>query len=91
MSSAVAPDFEAMRSWVERAVEAHVERRDRVCVEVLQPGAGLVLLLIHVAESDRGRVIGRRGRTIKPLREAVERWAGREGIRVVLDLVESTP
>jgi predicted RNA-binding protein YlqC (UPF0109 family) len=84
-------DLEALRGWIERAIEAHVEQRDRVRVEVLLPGAGVALFLIHVAESDRGRVIGRRGRTIKPLREAVERWAGREGIRAVLDLTESAP
>ena len=49
---------------------------------------GQVLLLIDVPEEDRGRVIGRQGRTIDALRTLVGAVAERNGTRFRLDLVE---
>lgn len=49
---------------------------------------GAVVLRLHVAEGDRGRVIGRRGRIIRALRTVVRAGGARGDRRVLLELAD---
>ena len=47
-----------------------------------------VVLRLHVAKDDIGKVIGRQGRIARALRQLVRAAAGRERKRVVLEIVD---
>ena len=48
---------------------------------------GAVVLQLHVAKDDVGKVIGRQGRVVRGLRALVKAAATRKGVRVDLDVV----
>ena len=62
-----------------------VDEPDAVRVEELDEADALVLRL-HVAEGDVGKVIGRQGRIARALRTIVRAGAAREGRRVLLEI-----
>jgi predicted RNA-binding protein YlqC (UPF0109 family) len=64
-----------------------VDDPDAVSVEQADVDDELVLRL-HVAEADRGKVIGRQGRIARALRTVVRAGAARERRRVRLEIVE---
>ena len=64
-----------------------VDEPDAVRVEELDEPDVLVLRL-HVAEADLGKVIGRQGRIARALRTIVRAGAAREGRRVVLEIAD---
>jgi predicted RNA-binding protein YlqC (UPF0109 family) len=64
-----------------------VDEPDAVRVEQVDEEGALVLRL-HVAEADRGKVIGRQGRIARALRTIVRAGAAREGRRVQLEIVD---
>ena len=64
-----------------------VDDPDAVSVEQAEEEDELVLRL-HVAEADRGKVIGRQGRIARALRTVVRASAVRERRRVRLEIVE---
>jgi predicted RNA-binding protein YlqC (UPF0109 family) len=64
-----------------------VDDPDAVSVEQAEVEDELVLRL-HVAEDDRGKVIGRQGRIARALRTVVRASAARERRRVRLEIVE---
>lgn len=47
-----------------------------------------VVLELSVAEPDRGKVIGRRGRTVKALRAIMKAGGIKEGKRVLVEVVD---
>ena len=47
-----------------------------------------VVLRLHVAKDDVGKVIGRQGRIARALRQVVRAAAGRQRKRVVLEIVD---
>ena len=47
-----------------------------------------VVLELHVAEADRGKVIGRQGRVVRALRTLVRASGARAGERTLLEIVE---
>jgi predicted RNA-binding protein YlqC (UPF0109 family) len=47
-----------------------------------------VVLELHVAERDRGKVIGRQGRVVRALRTLVRASGARSGERTLLEIVE---
>jgi predicted RNA-binding protein YlqC (UPF0109 family) len=49
---------------------------------------GVLLLRLHVAEADRGKVIGRQGRIARALRTVVRAGSAREHRRVQLEIVD---
>jgi uncharacterized protein len=49
---------------------------------------GDLLLRLHVAEADRGRVIGRRGRMVQALRTLARAAGARLDRRVLLEIAE---
>ena len=64
-----------------------VEEPDAVRVEEIDDGDDLVLRL-HVAEGDVGKVIGRQGRIARALRTVVRAAAAREQRRVLVEIAD---
>jgi uncharacterized protein len=64
-----------------------VDNPDAVHVEEVDDD-GVLVLRLHVAEADRGKVIGRQGRIARALRTVVRAGAAREHRRVQLEIVD---
>jgi uncharacterized protein len=64
-----------------------VDEPDAVRVDQIQE-EGLLLLRLHVAEDDIGKVIGRQGRIARALRTIVRAGSARERRRVQLEIVD---
>jgi uncharacterized protein len=64
-----------------------VDYPDAVRVERLEE-EGLLVLRLHVAEDDLGKVIGRHGRIARALRTIVRAGGARERRRVQLEIVD---
>ena len=64
-----------------------VDDPDSVRVEEIDADGDL-LLRLHVAETDRGKVIGRRGRMVQSLRTLARAAGARSDRRVLLEIVE---
>jgi predicted RNA-binding protein YlqC (UPF0109 family) len=65
-----------------------VDSPDEVSVESFEEPDGTVVLELHVAEDDAGKVIGRGGRTVAALRTVIKASAVRQGTRVLVDVVD---
>jgi len=64
-----------------------VDEPDAVRVEEVEEDGALVLRL-HVAADDVGKVIGRQGRIARALRTLVRAGGAHEGRRIVLEIVD---
>ena len=64
-----------------------VDDPDAVKIET-EEREGTVVLLLHVAKDDVGKVIGRQGRIARALRTVVRASAARSDHRVLLEIVE---
>ncbi len=64
-----------------------VDDADAVDIEV-EEGRRSVMLRLHVAPSDMGRVIGRRGRVAQAIRTVVRAAGAREGVDTSVDIVD---
>jgi uncharacterized protein len=64
-----------------------VDDPDAVRVEEVDED-GVLVLRLHVAEADRGKVIGRQGRIARALRTVVRAGAASEHRRVQLEIVD---
>ena len=67
---------------------ALVDHPDQVSVDSFDEEDGSLVLELHVAEDDVGKVIGRNGRTINALRTVVRASSARLGRRVLVDVVD---
>ena len=65
-----------------------VDEPDAVRVEQVEGDDGSLVLRLHVAEDDVGKVIGRQGRIARALRTVVRAGGAREGRRIVLEIVD---
>ena len=77
-----------MEDLLEFLARALVDRPDEVSVEAFDEDDGTVVLEIHVAEDDVGKVIGRGGRTISSLRTVMRAVASRQDERVLVDVID---
>ena len=68
------------RNLVDRPDEVRVERTER---------DGAVVLRLHVADEDIGKVIGRQGRIARALRTLVRASGGRQHERALLEIVDA--
>ena len=66
-----------------------VDEPDAVRVERTEREDGLVVLRLHVAADDVGKVIGRQGRLVRALRTVVRAAASRSRERVTVEIAES--
>jgi predicted RNA-binding protein YlqC (UPF0109 family) len=65
-----------------------VDEPDKVSVEGFDEEDGTIVLELHVADDDTGKVIGRGGRTVAALRTVMKATAVRDGQRVLVDVVD---
>ncbi len=76
-----------MKDLVEVIAKALVDNPDEVVVNEKENGNTIVLEL-HVAGSDMGKVIGKQGRIAKAIRSVVKAAATKTDKKVVVDIVE---
>jgi uncharacterized protein len=65
-----------------------VDRPEEVRVEGFDEDDGTIVLELHVADDEAGKVIGRGGRTVAALRTVMKAAAARDGNRVLVDVVD---
>ena len=65
-----------------------VDEPDAVHVEELEEEDGTLLLRLHVAEADIGKVIGRQGRLARALRTVVRAGGVEAGRRLQLEIAD---
>ena len=65
-----------------------VDSPDEVSVESFEEEDGTVVLELHVAEDDAGKVIGRGGRTVAAMRTVMKAASVRHGHRVLVDVMD---
>jgi uncharacterized protein len=75
-------------SLLEELARQLVDEPGAVHVEETDGEDGELVLRLHVAEEDRGKVIGRQGRIARALRTVVRASAVRERRRVRLEIVD---
>lgn len=76
-----------MRELIEFIAKSLVENPDRVLVKEVE-GEKTMIYELRVSREDRGRVIGRQGRTARSIRTLLNAAASKVGKRVVLEIVE---
>ena len=77
-----------MEDLLEFLARALVDRPDEVSVEGFDEDDGTIVLEIHVAEEDVGKMIGRGGRTISSLRTVMRAVASHQDERVLVDVID---
>lgn len=75
-----------MKELVTYMVNALVDDNQGVKLSMSEDG-GVVRFRLSVSSSDRGKVIGREGRTIKAMRSLLQAAAQKDGKKVFLDIV----
>jgi uncharacterized protein len=65
-----------------------VDEPDAVRVEEVEEEDGTLLLRLHVAEGDVGKVIGRQGRLVRALRTVVRAGGVSAGRRLQLEIAD---
>ncbi len=76
-----------MKELVEVIAKALVDNPDEVVVSEKRDGRNIILEL-HVAPADMGKVIGRQGRIAKAIRSVVKAASTRENLKVDVDIVD---
>ena len=77
-----------MEDLLEFLARALVDKPDEVRVDGFDEDDGTIVLEIHVAEDDVGKIIGRGGRTVSSLRTVMRAVASRQDERVLVDVVD---
>lgn len=65
-----------------------VDDPDAVSVEVSEGRNGATKLSLRVSGDDMGKVIGRRGRVAQAIRSVVRAAGARDGVDVIVDIVD---
>lgn len=76
-----------MKELIETIVKAIVDNPDDVQVTEIS-GENTIVIELHVAPSDLGKVIGKQGRTARSMRALLAAAATRENKRAVLEILE---
>ena len=76
-----------MKELVEVIAKSLVDYPDQVVVTENETGKGLMLEL-HVAQSDMGKVIGKQGRIAKAIRSVVKAAASKEDKKVTVEIIQ---
>ena len=74
-----------MNELVKVIAMALVDHPDEVTVTETEEN-GEIILQLHVAESDMGKVIGKQGRIAKSIRTVIKADATRDGQKVTVDI-----
>lgn len=75
-----------MKELVEVIAKALVDHPEEVSVNEKNEGR-MIVLELHVAEGDMGKVIGKQGRIAKAIRSVVKAAAAKEDKKVVVDIM----
>lgn len=76
-----------MKELLEFIASYLVDDPSQVKIETLE-GQRAVILQVHVAPDDMGKIIGRGGRVAKALRELVRAAAVREGKSAIVEIIQ---
>ncbi|MDQ4006225.1 MAG: KH domain-containing protein [Actinomycetota bacterium] len=76
-----------MKEVLEYLAQALVDEPDAVEVTEVN-GERSVILQLKVAPDDMGKVIGKRGRTVKAMRSIVRAAGSRQGVTTLVEIVE---
>ena len=76
-----------MKELVETIAKALVDSPDEVVVTESETEREIVLQL-HVAQEDMGKVIGKQGRIAKAIRSVVKAAASKEDKKVIVEIVQ---
>lgn len=76
-----------MKEVLEYVARALVDEPDAVEVTEVE-GDGTVLLRLKVAPDDMGKVIGKRGRTVRAIRSVVRAAGSLQGVSTMVEIVE---
>lgn len=76
-----------MKDLVEYIAKSLVDHPESVHVNEIE-SASAIILEVQVADSDMGRVIGKRGRVVNAIRNLVQVAADRQGKRVTLEILD---
>jgi len=77
-----------MKELVEVIAKALVDSPNEVFVAQREEDDGTIVLELHVAKDDMGKVIGKKGRIAKSIRTVVKTAATKKDLKVVVDIVE---
>ena len=77
-----------MKDLLEYLAKGLVDSPEQVSVDSFEEDDGTVVLELHVADDDIGKVIGRSGRTVNALRTVVRACSVKHGRRVLVDVVD---
>ena len=75
-----------MKELVEVIAKALVDNPDEVMVTEKEEGRNVIIEL-HVAQSDMGKVIGKQGRIAKAIRSVVKAASSKENLRVDVEII----
>lgn len=75
-----------LKDLIEHVVKELVTQPQAISIEMDEPESSLIVFKIHVDDSDRGRVIGKEGKTIKAIR-TLANVASLDGKRVNVEIV----
>lgn len=76
-----------MKELVEGIAKALVDNPDEVLVEEIVDGKD-ILLKLKVADSEMGKVIGKKGRIAKSMRTVLKSVSNKKKVNVTLEIVE---
>lgn len=76
-----------MKELVEVITKALVDNPDSVAVTEKEE-KNTIVLEVHVADSDMGKVIGKQGRIAKAIRSVVKAAAAKEDKKVIVDIMD---
>jgi predicted RNA-binding protein YlqC (UPF0109 family) len=77
-----------LKELLEYLARTLVDHPEQVEVSEFEEDEETVVLELSVAEDDRGKVIGRQGRTAKALRGIMKAGGIKEGRRVLVEIVD---
>lgn len=76
-----------MKELLELLAKAVVDKPDEVSVTVVE-GEKSIILQLHVASDDLGKVIGKQGRIAKAIRTIVKASAVKEGKKAIVEIID---
>ncbi len=76
-----------MKELIEGIAKALVDNPDKVVVEEIVDGKDIVLKL-RVADSEMGKVIGKKGRIARSIRTVLKSVSNKKNVNATLEIVE---
>jgi predicted RNA-binding protein YlqC (UPF0109 family) len=77
-----------LKELLEFLAKTLVDRPDQVQVREYEEDSDTIVFELLVAEEDRGKVIGRQGRTVKALRTIMKAGGVKDGKRILVDVAD---